>query len=116
MSDSITRQSCIVLSAVPLTFTKPLEDVTVDKEQPVTLTCELSKPGQKVAWLKNGKPLTMKDKNRYKVTADGVTHTLVIPKSEMDDTAEFTCSLNGTKTTSKVTVKGTDFLSQFACS
>ncbi len=83
-----------------------MEDVTVEKDQAVTLACELSKPGQKVKWLKNGKPLTMKDKNRYKVTADGVTHTLVIPKSEMDDTAEFTCSLNGTKTTSKVTVKG----------
>ncbi len=94
------------ISAVPITFTKPLEDVTVEKGETVTLTCELSKPDQKVNWLKNGKALTFKDKNRYKITVEGTKHTLTFTKSQLDDTAEFTCSMNGTKTSGKVTVKG----------
>ena len=90
-----------------MTFTVPLQDVTVEKHETVTLTCELSKPDQKVKWLKNGKALTMKEKGRMKITTEGTKHTLVIPKSEVDDTAEFTCTLNGTKTDAKVTVEGT---------
>ena len=94
------------VSEIPLSFTVPLEDVTVWKDETVTLTCEFTKPGQKVNWLKNGKALSIKEKARMKITADGNKHTLVIPKSEVADTAEFTCSLNGVKTKAKVTVKG----------
>ena len=88
----------------------PLEDTTVEQEDKVTLQCELSKPNQKVTWLKNGKALTFKEKNRYKITADGTKHTLVIPKADMEDAVEFTCSLNGVKTQGKVTVKGSIIL------
>ena len=89
-----------------MTFTVPLEDVTVNAAETVTLTCELSKPDQKVKWLKNGKALTMKEKNRVKITAVGTKHTLVISKSEVEDTAQYSCSVNDVKTESKVVVKG----------
>ena len=103
----------MLFSAIPLTFTKPLEDVSVEKSETVTLTCELSKPNQKVKWLKNGKPLTTKEKNRYKITVDGTKHTLVIPKSELEDAADFTCTVNGTKTEGKVAVIGEDLQPEF---
>ena len=89
-----------------MSFTVPLQDVTVQKDEEVTLLCELSKPDQKVTWLKNGKPLSFKEKNRYKVSADGTKHTLIIPKADVEDATEFTCSLNGVKTQGTVTVKG----------
>ena len=57
-------------------------------------------------WLKDGKPLSLKDKKKYHVSVDGTTHTLVIPKSEEEDSAEFTCTINGAKTQGKVTVEG----------
>ena len=94
------------VSEIPAIFTVPLEDATVWKHETVTLTCEITKPGQKVNWLKNGKALSIKEKSRMKITTDGNKHTLVIPKSEITDTAEFTCSLNRVKTHAKVTVKG----------
>ena len=72
----------------------------------MTLTCEASKPNVKAKWLKDGKPLSPKDQKKYSVSVDGTTHTLVIPKSEVEDTAEYTCSINGSKTQSKVTVEG----------
>ena len=100
------------VSEIPLSFTVPLEDVTVLKHETVTLTCEFTKPGQKVNWLKNGKALSIKEKARMKITADGTKHTLVIPKSEVTDTAEFMCSLNGVKTHAKVTVKGRDIIAR----
>ena len=93
-----------------MNFTVPLEDVTVEQEEKVTLQCELSKLNQKVTWLKNGKALTFKEKNRYKITADGAKHTLVIPKADLEDNAEFTCSLNDVKTQGKITVKGSNII------
>ena len=78
----------------------------------MTLTCELSKPGKPVKWLKNGKPLTMKEKAKMKITAEGAKHTLVIAKSMVEDTAEYTCSVNGVKTDAKVTVKGKGFITR----
>ncbi len=94
------------ISEAPVTFTVPLQDTTVEKDEEVTLTCETSKPGQKVTWLKNGKPFTFKDKNRYQVTAEGTKHILKIPKSVLEDTADFTVQLGDQKTTGKLTVKG----------
>ena len=110
-----SKPNIAFFAAIPLSFTIPLEDVTVEQDEKVTLQCELSKPNQKVTWLKNGKALSFKEKNRLKITADGAKHTLVIPKADLDDTAEFTCSLNGVKTQGKVTVKGSKVLNLSSC-
>ena len=75
-------------------------------DETVTLTCEASKPNVEATWLKDGKPFSFKDKKKYKVSVDGTTHTLVIPKSEVEDSAEFTCTIGGAKTQGNVTVKG----------
>ena len=104
--DSCKLYNDVYLAEIPLSFTVLLQDVTVEKEEQVTLQCELSKPNQKVTWLKNGKALSFKEKNRYKISADGTKHTLIIPKADAEDATEFTCSLNGLKTQGKVTVKG----------
>ena len=95
-----------LFAEAPVTFTVPLQDTTAEKEDTVTMTCETSKPGQKVTWLKNGKPFNFKDKNRYQTTVDGTKHTLTIPKSVDDDSAEFTVQLGDEKTTGKLSVTG----------
>lgn len=97
---------CLFVETSP-DFTVPLKDVSAVVGDTVTLTCEASKPNASANWLKDGKPFSFKDKKKYKVSADGTTHTLTIPKSEVEDSAEFTCSINGGKTQSKVTVEGT---------
>ena len=110
-----SERNIAFFAATPLSFTVPLEDVTVEQDEKITLQCELSKPNQKVTWLRNGKALSFKEKNRLNITADGAKHTLVIPKADLDDTAEFTCSLNGVKTQGKVTVKGSKVSNLSSC-
>jgi len=88
----------------PVTFTVPLQDTVVEVDDEVTMSCELSKPDQKVKWLKNGKP--MKPDKRIKITADGKAHKMTLPKSMVDDTAEYTVKLGEESTSGKLTVKG----------
>ncbi len=84
----------------------PLKDVTVKEEETVTLQCELSKPNQKVKWFKNGKELKPDKKRGIEPKVDGMKHTLTIPKSILDDTAEYSVRIGDQETKGKVTVEG----------
>ena len=97
---------CNTFVELPPEFTAPLKDVSAEKDDIVTLTCESSKANVKTTWLKNGKPLSLKDKKKYNISVDGVKHTLVIPKSELGDSGEFTCVMGDVKTQGKVTIEG----------
>ena len=87
-----------------MTFTVPLQDTVVEVDDEVSMSCELSKPGQKVKWLKNGKPI--RPDKRIKITVDGNVHKMTFPKSVLDDTAEYTVKLGEETTSGKLTVKG----------
>ena len=88
------------------TFTVPLKDVTVPEEESVTLECELSKPDQKVKWLKNGKEIKPDKKRGVLPKVEGTKHTLTIPKTLKDDTAEYTVKIGDEETKGKLTVEG----------
>ncbi len=98
--------------AAPLAFITPLKDVTVNREESVKLMCELNKPDQTVTWLKDGKPLTAAQKKNYRITVDkykeggGNKYKLVIQKSEVEDSGQFSCSVKDVKTECTVTVIG----------
>ena len=87
-------------------FTTPLKDVTVPEEQSVTLECELSKPDQKVKWLKNGKEIKPDRKRGIQPKVDDTKHTLIIPKTLKDDTAEYSVKCGDQETKGKLTVEG----------
>ena len=97
-----------VLSAVPVTFTTPLYDITLPEGDNVMLKCVTSKP-EKVQWFKNGKKIT-KPSKRIQLRDDGPEHTLVIDKSELDDGAEYTAKIGDESTTGKLKVEG-----KFSC-
>ena len=82
----------------------PLQDTVVEVDEEVTMSCEVSKPDQKVKWLKNGKPI--RPDKRIKITVEGKTHKMTLPKSVLDDTAEYTVKLGEETTSGKLTVKG----------
>ena len=69
-----------------------------------TLSCEVSKPNQKVQWLKNDKPIKP-DKNT-KIEVDGTVHKLTIPKTELADQAVYTVKVGDEKTSGKLSVSG----------
>ncbi len=86
-----------------MTFTVPLKDQAVTEKDSVTLECEVSKPDQKVVFLKNGKPVKI-DNKRIKQVSKGTVHQLVIDESVLDDTAEYTAKLGDQTTKAKLTV------------
>ena len=88
------------------TFTTPLKDVTIPEDQSVTLECELSKPDQKVKWFKDGKEIKADRKRNIVPKVDGSKHSLTIPKSLIDDTAEYSVKCGDEETKGKIRVEG----------
>ena len=87
------------------TFTAPLKDITITEEQSVTLECELSKPDQKVKWLKDGKEIKPDRKRNIIPKVEGTKHSLTIPKSMFDDTGVFSVTCGDQETKGKLTVE-----------
>ncbi len=94
------------LAETKVVFTSPLKDQTVPEEQSVTLECELSKPDQKVQWLKNGKELKPDRKRGVLPKVEGTKHILTIAKALLEDTSEYTVKLKDQTTKGKLTVEG----------
>ena len=55
------------------------------------MSCELSKPGQQVTWLKDG--VELKPDDRCEVVVDGCVHRLTIRNATLEDEAEYTVKL-----------------------
>ena len=96
---------CELLEA-KVTITAPLKDVTILEEKGVTLECELSKPDKKVKWFKNGKEVKPDKKRGITTKVEGIKHTLHIPKSLTDDTAEYSLKFDDQETKGRLTVEG----------
>ena len=78
-------------------FTVPLKEVQSVEGQTVEMSCELSKPGQKVTWLKDG--VELKPDDRCQVVVDGCVHRLTIRDATLEDEAEYTVKLTDTVST-----------------
>ncbi len=87
-------------------FTEPLKDLAVPEEESVTLECELSKPDQKVKWLKDGKEVKPDRKKGITTKTDGRRHSPTIPKASLEDAAEYTVKCGEQESKSKVDVQG----------
>ena len=72
----------------------------------MTLECELSKPDQLVKWFKNGKEIKPDKKRGIIPKVEGTKHTLIIPKTVTDDTAEYSVKCGDQETKGKLTVEG----------
>ena len=70
----------------------------------MTFECEMSKPGKKVEWLKDGKKI--KPDKRTKITVDGTKHQLTLTAVKVEDIAEYTAKAPDDTTSAKLTVEG----------
>jgi len=87
-------------------FTVPLKEVQTVEGQTTEMSCELSKPGQKVTWLKDGAELQLDD--RCEAVVDGCTHRLTIRNATLEDEAEYTVKLtDDVSTKATLWVEGT---------
>lgn len=85
-------------------FIMPLQETSTVEHQVVTMECQLSRPDQKVTWLKNGQEITPDD--THEVSVDGTFHRLTLKDTVTDDEAEYTVTLGDDSTSAKLFVEG----------
>nr|XP_057924200.1 obscurin isoform X3 [Doryrhamphus excisus] len=100
--EDTTSSASLKVNALPVTFTKNLDDQTADEGQSVTLQCELSKPGVPVEWRKGELGLCLCSK--YEITQTVHTVTLVIHDVDKDDAGYYTCDTGFHQSTAHIAV------------
>jgi hypothetical protein len=87
-------------------FIRPLTDVKITKlPNSATYECELSKALDEVTWLKDGQPITKKDK-RYQIIASGTVHKLVVKDLDGRDEGEYTVVAKSNKSKATLAING----------
>ncbi len=74
------------------------------EDETVTFTCEVTKPGGKVVWLRDGQEIVPSKK--YETIQDGVTLKLVISDAKRDDQSDYTCRYEEDTTSATLVVEG----------
>ena len=103
------KASCVLLS-VPEEkpkdgFISGLQDQQCLEGETATLTCEVTKPGAKVKWFKNGKEIKP-DGKKYEVVVDDTVHKLIIHDVTPEDQTEYSAKLGDETTTCNLIVDG----------
>lgn len=83
---------------------KPLENQRTTLGEDVTLSCELSRAGTSVRWLKDGKAIRKSQK--YDLLSEGSRAVLVVRKASLKDSGEYTCETEASKSTARLCVEG----------
>lgn len=95
----------VKVADAPLDITSGLKSVTKATEFKATrLEVQISRENGKVKWYKGRKSIDMGD-SRYDFEAKGLTRTLVIKKTNLDDESNYTCQASDdSKSTTKLQV------------
>ncbi|KAJ8337405.1 hypothetical protein SKAU_G00386250 [Synaphobranchus kaupii] len=88
---------------VPVTFTKKLENCTVQEQQDVRLEVELSKPSAEVKWMKNS--VVVQPGGNVEILVNGARQTLILKKVTHADRGYYSCETLDDKTQAKLTVE-----------
>lgn len=101
--DDVECTASLQIEEPPLKITKPLEKKEVPEKEPLTLSCEVSKPGVMGKWFKDNKEILSSE--HIKVIDDENVHKLEILDATLSDSGTYKCKLEDKETTCKVTVK-----------
>ncbi|XP_027884373.1 obscurin isoform X9 [Xiphophorus couchianus] len=92
----------LTVKAPPVTFKTKLRNQQVEEENSVMLSCELSKPGLAVEWMK-GKEL-LKSDFKYQIKNRNSIMELTIKNTQLEDSGLYSCMCGDVKTTAHVTI------------
>ncbi|XP_074757193.1 obscurin isoform X8 [Athene noctua] len=93
----------LTVTALPVIFTKPLQNQQAEEGSTITLSCEISKSNATVQWKKAGTVLRPSDK--YKMHQAESVAELTIHNLSEADAGEYTCDTGDQQTTAAVLVK-----------
>ncbi|XP_043921975.1 obscurin [Protopterus annectens] len=92
----------VTVKALPAFFKKELQNQNAEEGTTVTLQCELSKRIDKVEWRKNG--IVLEHSEKYEMKQKATIAKLVIHNLQLEDIADYTCSVDDLQTTASLCV------------
>ncbi|XP_043440422.1 obscurin isoform X37 [Prionailurus bengalensis] len=99
----LTSKASLIIRERPAGITKPLEDQQAAPGEDVVMSCELSRAGTPVRWLKDGKAIRKSQK--YDLVTEGTWATLVVRVVSLKDSGEYTCETEASKSTASLRVE-----------
>ncbi|KAG1973513.1 obscurin [Pimephales promelas] len=94
----------VKVKALPITFSRELQDQVSIEGESAVFTCELSKPGAPVEWRKGR--VILKAGAKYHMKLEGRLTKLVINNLVEDDAGNYTCKTKDSQSTAKLMVQG----------
>ncbi|KAM5307883.1 obscurin isoform 1-T1 [Glossophaga mutica] len=99
----LTSRASLIVREKPVDITKPLENQRAVPGEDVILSCELSRAGAPVRWLKEGKAIRKSQK--YDLLSEGTRAMLVVHTASIKDSGEYTCETEVSKSTASLRVE-----------
>ncbi|XP_073077345.1 obscurin isoform X20 [Manis javanica] len=100
---NLTSKASLIVKERPTDITKPLEDQRVTLGEDVVLSCELSRAGAPVRWLKDGKAIRKSQK--YELLTEGSRAVLVVRAASLKDSGRYTCEAEVSSSTASLHVE-----------
>ncbi|XP_012714433.2 obscurin-like protein 1a isoform X1 [Fundulus heteroclitus] len=88
-AEGVRSTARLTVKETPVAILKPLADVRVEEELPVTLECEFSRHNVEVRWLKNGSEL--KPGKNHRIYSMGRKRFCQILQCSVADSGSYTC-------------------------
>ncbi|XP_078213262.1 obscurin isoform X45 [Callithrix jacchus] len=103
-AEGVHTSAQLVVTELPVSFSRPLQDVVTTEKEKVTLECELSRPNVDVRWLKDG--VELRAGKTVGIVAQGACRSLTIYRCEFTDQGVYVCDAHDAQSSASVKVQG----------
>ncbi|MBZ3888895.1 Obscurin [Sciurus carolinensis] len=103
-AEGVHTSAQLVVTELPVSFSRPLQDVVATQKEKVTLECELSRPNADVRWLKDG--VELRSGKTMGIVAQGTCRSLVIYRCEVGDQGVYVCDTGEAQSSASLKVQG----------
>ncbi|XP_064451756.1 obscurin isoform X11 [Mirounga angustirostris] len=103
-AEGVHTSAQLMVTELPVRFSRPLQDMVATEKDKVTLECELSRPNVDVRWLKDGVELRVG--KTVGMVAQGACRSLIIYRCELGDQGVYVCDAHDAQSSASLKVQG----------